>query len=148
MKEKRMELEQRKLTMRKIKLFYAIWNGIMIMGGLCEINQLPYMGIADFLGVIVLLILWNYVPTTYILYIAKVAQMYPGITIKEILFQDSIIYNIFKGYGLKRAIEFRILWIKCLLIVPMLKEFADDNRRLELQAAATEASETPKFADL
>ena len=145
MNEKRMELEERRKTTGKLKLFYAIWNGIMIIPALSELS---YMGIGGLLSAVPILALWNYIPTVYILYIAKVAQMYPGITIGKSICLTSAIYNIAHGYGLKNAIEFQKLWIRCLLIVPVLKEFAEDKRRLELQAAATEAAETPKFADL
>ena len=145
MNEKRMELEERRKTSGKIKLFYAIWNGVMI---LAAFKELAYMGIGGIITAIPVLALWNYIPTVYILYAAKVSQMYPGITFGKSICLTSVIYNIAHGYGLKNAIEFQKLWIRCLLIFPVAKEFAEDKRRLELQAAATEASETPKFADL
>lgn len=142
MNEKRMELEERRKTTGKIKLFYAIWNGIMLVA---LFSGLSTMGIGGLLSELPILALWNYIPTVYILYMAKAAQIYPGITIGKSLCLSNAILN---GGDLKTALKFKMLWIKCLLIVPVLKEFAEDKRRLELQAAATEASETPKFADL
>lgn len=139
MNEKKMELERFKKTKAKIKRFYAIWNGIMIFPVLTEIHNL---GIQELLMVVTILAFWNYYPTVMILYVTKVRQIYPGIgALRSVWLTNRILHG-------KEAKEFKKLWRRCFLIIPVLKEFAEEERILELQASATDISERPRYVDL
>ena len=139
MNEKMMEYERFKETKSKITRFYVIWNGIMLIALL---TALPNMGIEGFLSIIPVFALWNYYPTIMILYVTKVRQIYPGI---EALRSFWLTSRMLHG---KEAKEFMKLWRRCLLVFPVLKEFAEEERILKLQASATTTSERPRYADL